>query len=99
LWEAGYPSFGYLGAAAMFAAALVVIALLYYRSAISHAYLFWAAFILTRPLGAAMGDFLDKPLDKGGLDFSRPLATGVLAVAIIALILFLPKRDEAHGSS
>jgi uncharacterized membrane-anchored protein len=97
LWEAGYPSFGYLGAAAMFAAALAVIALLYTRTAISHVYLFWAAFILTRPLGAAVGDFLDKPLEKGGLDFSRPIATGVLAVAIIALILFLPKRAEDYA--
>ena len=91
-WEAGYPTFGYLGAAAMFGAALAVIALLYYRTAISRVALFWAAFILTRPLGAAVGDFLDKPLAKGGLDFSRPLATAVLAIAIIALILFLPKR-------
>ena len=96
LWEAGYPSFGYLGAAAMFAAALAVIALLYYRTAVSRVYLFWAAFILTRPLGAAVGDFLDKPLDKGGLDFSRPLATAVLAAAILALILFLPKRAGKH---
>lgn len=98
MWEAGYPSFGYLGAAAMFAAALAVIVLLHYRSAVSRVYLFWAAFILTRPLGAAVGDFLDKPLDKGGLDFSRPLATGVLAVAILGLILFWPKSAEAQNS-
>jgi uncharacterized membrane-anchored protein len=99
LWEGGYPSFGYLGAAAMFAAALAIIALFYYRTAISRVTLFWAAFILTRPLGAAVGDFLDKPLNKGGLDFSRPLATAVLAVAIIALILFLPKREKAYQAN
>ncbi len=83
---------GYLGAAAVFGAALAVTALLYYRSTVSHVALFWAAFILTRPLGATVGDFLDKPLDKGGLDFSRPLASAVLIVAIVALIYFVPQR-------
>jgi uncharacterized membrane-anchored protein len=58
--------------------------------------LFWAAFILTRPLGATVGDFLDKPVAKGGLEWSRPLATAVLAVAIIALILILPQRPGRH---
>ena len=58
--------------------------------------LFWAAFILTRPLGATIGDFLDKPLDKGGLDLSRPLATAVLAVAIVILVAIIPQRAGAH---
>ena len=58
--------------------------------------LFWAAFILTRPLGATVGDFLDKPIAKGGLEFSRPLASAVLAVAIVALILILPQRPGSH---
>ena len=58
--------------------------------------MFWAAFILTRPLGATVGDFLDKPLDKGGLELSRPLATAALALAIILLILVLPQRPGEH---
>ena len=58
--------------------------------------LFWAAFILTRPLGATVGDFLDKPIAKGGLELSRPLASGALAVAIVALILLLPQRPGGH---
>jgi uncharacterized membrane-anchored protein len=59
--------------------------------------LFWAAFILTRPLGAAVGDFLDKPIEKGGLDFSRPIASLALTVAIGALILLLPQRAGHHS--
>ena len=58
--------------------------------------LFWAAFILTRPLGAAVGDFLDKPVTKGGLELSRTLATAALALTIVALIFFLPKRAGSH---
>ena len=85
-------SLGYLGSAVIFGALLALIALAYWRSSISHVALFWAAFILTRPLGAVVGDFLDKPLAKGGLDFSRPLATGVLLIAIITLILTTRQR-------
>jgi uncharacterized membrane-anchored protein len=59
--------------------------------------LFWIAFILTRPLGATLGDFFDKPLAQGGLDVSRPLASGILAVAIIILILVLPQRAAGHA--
>jgi uncharacterized membrane-anchored protein len=59
-------------------------------------FLFWAAFILTRPLGATIGDFLDKPLAKGGLELSRPLASVVLAVVIVLLILILPQRPGRH---
>jgi uncharacterized membrane-anchored protein len=58
--------------------------------------LFWAAFILTRPLGATVGDFLDKPIAKGGLHWSRPLASAVLAFAILALIVILPQRPGAR---
>jgi uncharacterized membrane-anchored protein len=58
--------------------------------------LFWAAFILTRPLGATVGDFLDKPVAKGGLELSRPIASAVLAVAIVALIVLLPQRPGSH---
>ena len=67
------------------------------RRGVSHVALFWAAFILTRPLGATVGDFLDKPVANGGLELSRPLATAVLAVAIVALILVLPQRAGVHA--
>jgi len=82
----------YLLGALIFIAALAITAALYRFSSVSHTVLFWAAFILTRPLGATVGDFLDKPLDKGGLDFSRPLATAVLLVAIGVCIFLLPQR-------
>ncbi len=95
-WAADTGGLGYLGAAVIFGALLVILAILYFTTAVSRVTLFWAAFILTRPLGAAVGDFLDKPLAKGGLDFSRPLASAVLAVAIIALILLLPQRAGEH---
>ena len=90
-WLADGP-LGYLGAAAIFGSALAVLALLYWRTSISHVALFWAAFILTRPLGATVGDFLDKPVANGGLEFSRPLASAVLIAAIVLLILFVPQR-------
>jgi len=82
----------YLLGALIFIAALALVAALYRFSSVSHTALFWAAFILTRPLGATVGDFLDKPLDQGGLDFSRPLATGALLVAIVVCIFLLPQR-------
>jgi uncharacterized membrane-anchored protein len=85
-------SLGYLGAAAIFGGLLALIAAAYFWTAISRVALFWAAFILTRPLGAVVGDFLDKPVAKGGLDLSRVAASGVLIVAIVALILLVPQR-------
>ncbi|MEO5613052.1 MAG: hypothetical protein ABIT68_09985 [Sphingomicrobium sp.] len=87
---------GYSGGAVVFGAALAVLAILYFATKISHVALFWAAFILTRPLGATVGDWLDKPIAKGGLEFSRPLASVVLAVVIIGLILLLPQRPGRH---
>ena len=89
----------YTGGALVFGFALLVVALLYYRTSRSRSGLFWAAFILTRPLGATVGDFLDKPLAKGGLDFSRPLASLVLVLAIAALIYFLPQRAGRHAGN
>jgi uncharacterized membrane-anchored protein len=89
---------GYVGGAAVFGGALALVAILYYATNISRVALFWAAFILTRPLGATVGDFLDKPIAKGGLEFSRPLASIVLGVAILALILLLPQRPGRHPS-
>lgn len=88
---------GYTGGALFFGVALLIVALLYYHSRLSRAGLFWAAFILTRPLGATVGDFLDKPLAKGGLDFSRPVATLALLAAIGLCLRFFPQRaGEAH---
>ncbi|HYX45804.1 MAG TPA: hypothetical protein VE820_03130, partial [Sphingomicrobium sp.] len=83
---------GYGGGALAFGACLAVLALLYFSTRISRVALFWAAFILTRPLGATVGDFLDKPVAKGGLEWSRPLASAVLAIVIIGLIILLPQR-------
>src|SRR5439155_14275900 len=87
---------GYSGGALVFGAGLLVLAILYFTTKVSHVFLFWAAFILTRPLGATVGDFLDKPVDKGGLEWSRPLASAVLAVVIVGLILILPQRAGRH---
>jgi uncharacterized membrane-anchored protein len=90
---------GYGGGALLFGAALALLALLYFATRISHVALFWAAFILTRPLGATVGDFLDKPLGQGGLELSRVVASAALAVAIVALILILPQRPGGHPRS
>jgi uncharacterized membrane-anchored protein len=98
-WVADTGGMGYLGAAGLFGATLAVLAALYFWTAANRVLLFWAAFILTRPLGATVGDFLDKPLDHGGLAFSRPLASAVLAAAIILLILVLPQRAGAHPTA
>jgi uncharacterized membrane-anchored protein len=87
---------GYEGGALLFGAGLALIAAAYFRTNISRVALFWAAFILTRPLGATVGDFLDKPLDQGGLALSRPIASAVLGALIIALILILPQKAGNH---
>jgi uncharacterized membrane-anchored protein len=83
---------GYGGGALLFGAALAVVALLYLRTHISRVVLFWAAFILTRPLGATLGDFFDKPPAQGGLGMSRPLASAVLGLFVLACVLILPQR-------
>lgn len=98
-WLADTGGLGYLGAAMVFGTMLAVLAALYFWTTVNRVTLFWTAFILTRPLGAAVGDFLDKPLDKGGLAFSRPLASLVLAGAIVLLILVLPQRAGRHPTS
>jgi len=87
---------GYSGGALVFGAALGVLAVLYFATSINRVFLFWAAFILTRPLGATVGDYLDKPIDKGGLSLSRPIASAVLAIVIIGLIVLLPQRPGGH---
>ena len=95
-WAADTGGLGYLGGALLFGGAIAVLAALYKLTSVSRVGLFWATFILTRPLGATVGDFLDKPLAKGGLDFSRPVATAVLLFAIAALIWLLPQRAGEH---
>ncbi len=97
-WVADTNQLGYVGAAGIFGGLLAVTALLYYFTSVSHALLFWAAFILTRPLGAVVGDFLDKPLAKGGLALSRYTASAALLVVIVALILIFPQKPakKAH---
>jgi uncharacterized membrane-anchored protein len=96
-WVADAGS-GYGGAALLFGAALLLLAAIYLWTRADRVLLFWAAFILTRPLGAAVGDFLDKPVAAGGLALSRPLASAVLAIVILVLILILPQRPGRHGS-
>jgi len=83
---------GYGGGALMFGAGIAAVAALYYTTRVSHVLLFWMAFILTRPLGATVGDFFDKPLSKGGLNVSRPIASAILAAVILACIMALPQR-------
>jgi uncharacterized membrane-anchored protein len=95
-WMADTNGLGYEGGALVFAAGLAAIAAAYFATNVSRTLLFWSAFILTRPLGATLGDLLDKPLDNGGLAFSRFYATAILAAIIIACVALLPQRAGAH---
>ena len=87
---------GYDGGALVFGAALAAVAAAYFWTRISRVALFWIAFILTRPLGATVGDFFDKPAAQGGLNVSRPLASAIIAVFIVICILVLPQRAGRH---
>lgn len=95
-WMADDTGLGYGGGALVFIAALAVLAGLYFWSSVSRVLLFWTAFILTRPLGATVGDFLDKPVHEGGLAFSRPLASAIIGALIVVGILLLPQRAGTH---
>jgi uncharacterized membrane-anchored protein len=95
-WMADSTGLGYEGGALVFAAGLAVLIAVYYWTNISRVTLFWAAFILTRPLGATIGDLLDKPVSQGGLHLSRPLASAVIAAFIVACILIFPQRAGRH---
>ena len=95
-WIADTGGLGYEGGALVFGAGLVVVAALYFWTNVSRVALFWVAFILTRPLGATVGDFLDKPVSDGGLALSRPLASLVIAAFIVGFILLLPQRAGRH---
>ena len=91
-WTADTMALGYIGAALVFGAALILVAMAWRFTSIPRTALFWVAFVLTRPLGAVVGDFLDKPLAQGGLDLGRFAASGVLLLAIVVCIAFLPQR-------
>ena len=95
-WMADTNGLGYQGGAIVFFAGLAVVAAAYYYTTISHTLLFWTAFILTRPLGATLGDLLDKPLNHGGMAISRAAASVVIAGIMVALILLLPQRAGVH---
>ena len=95
----GSLGLGYLGGALVFSTALAIVAALYYWTRLSRVALFWIAFILTRPLGATVGDFLDKPLDHGGLNLSRPVASAALAAVILILIMVIPQRPGRHPAN
>ena len=97
-WTADSAGLGYAGAAIVFGSLLLLVVAAYYWTRISHVILFWTAFILTRPLGAVVGDFLDKPLDQGGLALSRYTASAALLVLIVTCIYVFPHRParQAH---
>ena len=97
-WAADTGGLGYKGGTLLFGAALMVVAAVYYWTNISRVLLFWVAFILTRPLGATVGDFLDKPLRDGGLALSRPIASAVLAAFVVICIILLPQRAGTHST-
>ena len=97
-WMADTNGLGFGGGAMVFGAAILVVAALYFFTGLSRVALFWAAFILTRPLGATVGDLLDKPHDLGGFGLSRYYASAVLIVAILALIVLFPQRAGSHPS-
>jgi len=98
-WMADTSGFGYLGGASVFLGALALVAAAYYWTRVSHVLLFWAAFILTRPLGATVGDFFDKPMSQGGLNVSRPLATALIAAFMVAAVFLIPQRAGQHPSA
>src|SRR4051812_34111187 len=95
-WIADTGGLGYEGGALVFGALLALVVALYFLTNVSRVTLFWTAFILTRPLGATLGDFLDKPLSQGGLALSRPLASAVIAAFIVICLLTLPQRAGRH---
>jgi uncharacterized membrane-anchored protein len=95
-WMADSNGLGYERGALVFAAGLIVVAVAYFYTNVSRTLLFWSAFILTRPLGATLGDFLDKPVANGGLAFGRFYASAILAAVIVACIAFFPQRAGKH---
>jgi len=96
-WSSDSMDLGYLGSAAIFSGLLILLALAYWKTTISRTLLFWSAFILTRPLGAVVGDFLDKPHDHGGLALSRFTASAVLLAMMAAIMILVPQRAAAKS--
>jgi uncharacterized membrane-anchored protein len=96
-WTADSAGFGYGGAAIIFGSLLVLIAAAYRWSTLSRTAIFWAAFVLTRPLGAVLGDLLDKPIEKGGFAFSRPLASALLLGAMVLCLVVFPQRAASRS--
>ncbi|MDN7181021.1 hypothetical protein M0D69_24105 [Caballeronia sp. SEWSISQ10-4 2] len=96
-WTADSAGLGYQGGALVFTGLLALVALAYYKTRVSRTLLFWAAFVLTRPLGAVVGDFLDKPLNAGGLALDRYSASGALFSFIVASILIFRQRAARQG--
>ena len=97
-WTADTAGLGYLGAAIIFGGILALIAMAYFFSTLSRTFLFWSAFIVTRPLGAVVGDFLDKPIAKGGLALSHFSASAALLAVIIMSLLIFPQRAAQTSS-
>jgi uncharacterized membrane-anchored protein len=96
-WTSDSASLGYLGSAVLFTSLLALVAIAYWKTSISRTLLFWTAFILTRPLGAVVGDFLDKPHDHGGLALSRFAASAVLLLAMGAIMITVPQKAAAKS--
>jgi uncharacterized membrane-anchored protein len=95
-WMADTNGLGYENGALVFGAGLAMLALAYFYTNISHTLLFWCAFILTRPLGATLGDLLDKPINQGGLSVNRFLASAILVAIMIACVLIFPQKAGTH---
>ena len=96
-WTSDSAGLGYLGSAAIFGGLLAILALAYWRTSISRTMLFWGGFILTRPLGAVVGDFLDKPHDHGGLALSRFTASAVLLAIMAGIMMAAPQRSASKN--
>ena len=96
-WTADTQGIGYLGSAAIFTTFLALVVIAYYRTTISRTVLFWTAFVLTRPLGAVVGDFLDKPITSGGMELSRYSASATLFIFMLACIFIFPQRAAKAG--
>jgi len=96
-WMADDAGLGYAGSALLFGGCLAAIAAAYYLTRVSRTALFWAAFVLTRPLGAVVGDFLDKPVAKGGLELSRFSASAALLGAMLVFLLLSRQRPAAQA--
>lgn len=95
-WTADTIAFGYRGGALLFCVLLIVVGCAYYWTSLSRTLLFWSAFVLTRPLGAVVGDFLDKPISAGGLAINRYTASLILFAFIIACIMLFPQRPSTE---